>query len=123
MISQNRALDATEPRANAGQSKKGKQNAGFALVRWKQEGANVPLSWMIDVGAFQVRGVRPPPVPSCDYLIRQRRKGIRWTRNDRSRRVLTRGDRGVDSMLPNHKRDCIESATGVFSEHPRTATF
>jgi len=108
MISQNRALDATELRVNTGQSKKGKRRTQVLL--WSggsKKGANVPLSWMIDVGAFQVRGVRPPSVPSCDYLIRQRRKGVRWTRNDRSRRVQARRDRGVDSMLPNHKRDRV----------------
>lgn len=29
----------------------------------------------MDVGAFQVRGARPPPVAACDYLMRRRRKG------------------------------------------------
>lgn len=83
-----------------------------------KKGGKVPLPWMMDVGAFQVRGVRPPPVSSCDYLIR--RRGIRWIRNDRSRHMKAREGRGVDSMLANHKRDCIESATGLFSSFPES---
>jgi len=46
-----------------------KQNAGPGPVRWTQEGGNVPLPWMMDVGAFQVRGVRPPPLPSRPVII------------------------------------------------------
>lgn len=79
----------------------------------------------MDVGAFQVRGVRSPLVPSCDYLIRRRRKGIAESTGLETIVLLVRRreDRGVDSMLPNHKRDCIESATGVSSGLPRAATF
>lgn len=84
----------------------------------RREATSLSHGWWMS-GPF--KSVAHGPLPSCDYLIR--RKGIRWTRNDRSRHVQAREDRGIDSMLPNHKRDCIESATGVFSGLPRTATF
>lgn len=100
-------------RANADTewSKKGKQNAGPGLVRWTQEGGNVPLPWMMDVGAFQVRGARPP--------------SVLWLSNRGSGGLETivfvvcrREDRGVNSMLPNHKRDCIESTTSFLGTSP-----
>lgn len=65
MITQNGAPNTSEPRGNvdAGWSKKGKTER--QILVWSdghKKGGNVPLPWMMDVGAFQARGVRFPPV-------------------------------------------------------------
>lgn len=87
--------------------------------------SDVPLPWMMDVGAFQVPGARLPlPFLSRDYLIRRRRKGdLVDSKRERSRErggrarikekereeggQAKKGERGRSLIRrTNRKRDC-----------------